>query len=56
LPSKLEKHSSDLQRPLDEDISPSLFDAIVLATARVYDSKVVTGDELFEGLSETLLI
>ncbi len=35
---------------------PSLFDAIVLATAREYDSKVVTGDEHFEGLPETVLI
>jgi predicted nucleic acid-binding protein len=36
--------------------TPSLFDAIVLATARVYDSKALTGDEHFEGLSETILI
>lgn len=35
---------------------PSLFDAIVLATARVYDSKVITRDEHFEGLSETIPI
>jgi len=35
---------------------PSLFDALVLATAREYDSKVVTGDEHFRGLPETLLI
>jgi len=35
---------------------PSLFDAIILATAREYDSKVVTGDEHFEGLPETILI
>jgi len=33
---------------------PSLFDAIVLATARVYGSKVLTGDEHFEGLPETI--
>lgn len=36
--------------------APSLFDAIVLATARVYDAKVITGDEHFEGLPEALLI
>ena len=36
--------------------APSLFDAIVLATARVYDSKVLTGDEHFEGLPETISI
>lgn len=36
--------------------APSLFDAIVLATARVHDSKVLTGDEHFEGLSETISI
>jgi predicted nucleic acid-binding protein len=36
--------------------APSLFDAIVLATARVHDSQVLTGDEHFEGLSETIPI
>lgn len=36
--------------------APSLFDAIVLAIARVYDSKVLTGDEHFEGLPETIPI
>lgn len=36
--------------------SPSLFDAIILATARVYTSKVLTGDEHFEKLPETILI
>lgn len=35
---------------------PSLFDAIVLATARVIDAKVVTGDEHFKNLPETLWI
>ena len=35
---------------------PSLFDAIVLATAREHNSKVLTGDEHFEGLPETVLI
>ena len=36
--------------------APSLFDAIVLATARIYDSKVITGDEHFRTLPETVLI
>ena len=36
--------------------SPSLFDAIVLATAREHDSKVLTGDQHFESLPETILI
>ena len=36
--------------------SPSLFDAIILATAREYDSSVVTGDEHFRGLPETIFL
>jgi predicted nucleic acid-binding protein len=36
--------------------TPSLFDAIVLATARLLKSKVVTGDEHFKNLSETVWI
>ena len=36
--------------------APSLFDAIVLATARVHNSKVLTGDEHFEGLPDTIPI
>lgn len=36
--------------------APSLFEAIILATARVYDSKVPTGDEHFEWLPETIRI
>jgi len=36
--------------------SPSLFDAVVLATAREYNSKVVTGDEHFESVSEAIMI
>jgi predicted nucleic acid-binding protein len=35
---------------------PSLFDAIVLATGRSLDSKIVTGDEHFRNLSETIWI
>ena len=36
--------------------TPSLFDAIVLATARLLKSKVVTGDEHFKNLSDTFWI
>ena len=35
---------------------PSLFDGLVLAVARRTDSKVLTGDEHFEGLPETIWI
>ena len=35
---------------------PSLFDALVLAVARRYDGKVLTGDAHFEGLPETIWI
>jgi predicted nucleic acid-binding protein len=33
---------------------PSLFDAIVLASARINGAKVLTGDRHFNGLSETI--
>jgi len=33
---------------------PSLFDAIILATARMREAKVLTGDEHFRELPETL--
>ncbi len=33
--------------------TPSLFDAIILATARVLKAKVLTGDEHLKGLPET---
>ena len=36
--------------------TPSLFDAIVLATAREYDSNLVTGDEHFGNLPETIFL
>ena len=36
--------------------TPSLFDAIVLATGRLLKSKIVTGDEHFRNLSETIWI
>jgi len=35
---------------------PGLFDAIVLAVARVCTAKVLTGDEHFKGLKETIWI
>jgi predicted nucleic acid-binding protein len=38
----------------DEELrKPSLFDAVVLADARIQDAKVLTGDRHFEGLPET---
>ncbi len=36
--------------------TPGLFDAIVLATAREYSSSLVTGDEHFENLPETIFL
>jgi predicted nucleic acid-binding protein len=36
--------------------SPSLFDAIVLAVGRVVKAKIVTGDEHFRNLPETVWI
>jgi predicted nucleic acid-binding protein len=36
--------------------SPSLFDAIILATAREFDARVITGDEHFQGLPETIAV
>jgi len=36
--------------------NPSLFDAIVLATARTYSSNVLTGDDHFEALPESISI
>ncbi len=36
--------------------TPSLFDAIVLATTRVLKAKVITGDEHFRNLPETIWI
>jgi predicted nucleic acid-binding protein len=36
--------------------TPSLFDAIVLATGRLTKSKILTGDEHFRNLGETLWI
>jgi predicted nucleic acid-binding protein len=45
-----EKAKQERRRP------PSLFDAIVLATARQHDSKVLTGDEHFKSFPETIII
>ncbi|MGB9854731.1 MAG: PIN domain-containing protein [Candidatus Bathyarchaeales archaeon] len=36
--------------------TPSLFDAIMLATAKTLNAKLVTGDEHFKGLNQTLWI
>ena len=36
--------------------TPSLFDAIVLATARVNQCKILTGDEHFKNLPETIWV
>lgn len=36
--------------------TPSLFDAVVLATARINQCKVLTGDEHFKNLSETIWV
>lgn len=36
--------------------APSLFDAIVLATTRVLNARVITGDKHFKNLPETLWI
>jgi predicted nucleic acid-binding protein len=35
---------------------PSLFDAVVLATGRVFKAKILTGDEHFRSLPETVWI
>jgi predicted nucleic acid-binding protein len=45
-----EKAKREKRRP------PSLFDAIVLATARECNSKVLTGDKHFESIPETIMI
>jgi predicted nucleic acid-binding protein len=36
--------------------TPGLFDAIILATCRLLESKIVTGDEHFRNLPETIWI
>ena len=52
-PTYLELKEKAKRERLD---TPSLFDAIVLATAREYDSSVITGDEHFRGLPETIFL
>jgi predicted nucleic acid-binding protein len=48
---QLEKRAKDAG--LDK---PSLFDAVVLSIARRNDGKILTGDQHFEGLPETMWI
>lgn len=36
--------------------TPSLFDAIILAVARTFDAKILTGDQHFKSLPETLWV
>ncbi|MBC7130454.1 PIN domain-containing protein [Candidatus Bathyarchaeota archaeon] len=36
--------------------TPSLFDAIILATAKTLNAKIITGDEHFKGLNQTIWI
>ncbi|MCS7124786.1 MAG: PIN domain-containing protein [Candidatus Bathyarchaeota archaeon] len=36
--------------------APSLFDAIILATAKTLNAKLITGDQHFKGLNQTLWI
>lgn len=48
----------EMQRKAKSDglSTPSLFDAIILATARSLDAKVLTGDKHFADLPETIWI
>lgn len=36
--------------------TPSLFDAIILATAKTLNAKIITGDEHLKGLNQTIWI
>jgi predicted nucleic acid-binding protein len=36
--------------------APSLFDAIIMATAKTLNAKLITGDEHFRGLNQTIWI
>ncbi|MEM2676257.1 MAG: PIN domain-containing protein [Candidatus Bathyarchaeia archaeon] len=36
--------------------APSLFDAIILATAKTLNAKLITGDQHFKGLNQTIWI
>ena len=44
------------QAKISKQNTPSLFDAIVYATARINQCKIITGDEHFKNLPETLWI
>ena len=44
------------QAKISKQNTPSLFDAIVYATARINQSKIITGDEHFKNLPETIWI
>ena len=46
-----------LEKARQTDLNtPSLFDAIVLATGRILKSKILTGDQHFKSLPETIWI
>jgi predicted nucleic acid-binding protein len=42
------------QAKISKQNTPSLFDAIVYATARINQCKIITGDEHFKNLPETI--
>ena len=44
------------QAKISKQNTPSLFDAIVYATARINQCKIITGDEHFKNLRETIWI
>jgi predicted nucleic acid-binding protein len=44
------------QAKISKQNTPSLFDAIVYATARINQCKIITGDEHFKNLPETIWI
>lgn len=44
------------QAKISKQNTPSLFDAIVYATARINQSKIITGDEHFKNLPEIIWI
>jgi predicted nucleic acid-binding protein len=62
LDSKLAYESAKCHLQLEESArknklnTPSLFDAIVLATARILNAKVLTGDQHFKPFPETVWI
>ena len=45
-----------VERAKERKQAPSLFDAILLATARTLGAKLLTGDEHFKGIDETIWI